>query len=250
MISTNSQINIFAIIGIMPATNGGWLMNSTMIAWVGDELNLHASLRPEELLLLDGEVGPKVQEIIDLVKKAKRFQDVHGISFSEALFVARAVYVATNKGRLICRPVSMRRCSATGKKEEMVVPKKATRKNPLRQPFPRPLQGYELEHRFVIVENAPALGLSKEAFERLQPVLAVELEGVKAEISEKITGQKPRFRRFNILRCDVCEHVDSDDIFMEEADLSWKCPKCDNSNTFKFSPVLSDFVVKRVTRAE
>lgn len=219
---------------------------SVNIVWRSNEVRLQAELTPDEMLLLDGKVGAAVQEQIDLIKAARRLQDENDITFSEALFVMRTVRVAKEQGRLTSAPTTMQRCAATGQTGDEVIPAKATRKNPDRRPFIKPVAGRDLNRGYVIMEGRPQLGISHEALERLKPVLAAALDGVEAEVLEAITGHPPRFKRYRIQRCEKCGHQASEQAFKKQKYCETRCPECTNSNSFKFRLMTGEFVIEAV----
>lgn len=168
------------------------------------DLSFQVRLEPDELLLLDGRCSAAVQAEVDLVKRGRVIADRHALPLAAGLFVARAGRAALDKGRLTCVPVPMVSCAVTGKRAGTAAPKRATRDNPFRIPVDVPFAGYELDRGFVVVANRPRLGISHEGLEALRPVLAAELLPLRAEIPERITGRKPRYRREDVVRCKAC----------------------------------------------
>jgi hypothetical protein len=199
------------------------------------EVSFSLKLNPSELAQLDGKCSPDVQETVNLLRKSAQIADKHNVPLSWGMFAAKAVKAAERDGILICRPVSMVRCEVTGKRAERRMITRGRDKG-LEQDIP--FSGFELSDRFIQMQNHPNIGIAGDAISAMSPILIDVLRDVRAEISEKLTGEPPRFKKEKILRHDACdwEGPEHQAFTINKFHLpnTSGCPCCNKSSSMSF----------------
>jgi hypothetical protein len=163
-------------------------------------------LTVDEIILLNGKVRPEIQTIIDEAKEAKALE-AFVVDAAEARFIAEVMKEARTKGRLICRWVQLHYCYYTGKSAGYDTHRRSGkyyRKGETNFSKPLTMAGIELADRFINVQGYANLGCCWEFWNKVRPKLVIQLENVKAEVAEEITGYPPKWKRFNHYQCDQC----------------------------------------------
>lgn len=199
-------------------------------------------LTTDEIILLDGKVGPEVQKSVDLAKEAKALEGFAG-NAAEARFIADVVREAETNGRLILRWTSLHYCQYSGKAAGYAKRSrhgKYHRKGDTNFSKPLSMAGVELADRFVRLSGYASVGCCREFWDAVRPKLAIRLQDVRAEIPEEITGHKPRWKRFDKKRCTKCGWVGHDGQMgklpcLMSGEYPGECPKC-RARNLPFGP--------------
>lgn len=164
----------------------------------------NVNLTDDELLLLDGRCSPAVQVEVEIVKDKKSIAGFAHVSAEDAEFVARVLQEAREQGRLSYSRLSLRFCPVCKAAPGYRVYKSGPRRGQENLAKPLYLGGVDLAHRFVHVTGHAALGCCSACWQRIQPVLAAQLVGVRAAIPKEISGEEPRFVWYTRRRCKKC----------------------------------------------
>jgi hypothetical protein len=196
------------------------------------------SLTTDEMILLDGKVRPEIQAKVDEAKNAKAIEGFVD-NAAQARFIAEAVKEAKENGILVCRHISLYCCSYTGKSAGYGTHKrngKWHRKGETDYSKPLSMPGVDLVDTFVRVRGHATLGCCQEFWDAVRPKLAIQLQDVKAEIAEGITGHPPKWKRFPKRRCRKCGWEGHEGqmrrrpCLMGDGTYPAGCPKCDAAN--------------------
>lgn len=173
-----------------------------------------------------------------------------------------AVYIeAQSRGRLIYQPKRISFCTICKKSGGYATYKQSSgwhKKGEKNLSKPLSIDGVEMARRFVIMDTHATLGCCSECFNKLQPLLAIMLADVRAEMPEKITNIPPRFKWWNIRHCTKCEWTGSEEEMGEDYALMGgkyrsTCPNCGVKNLAfgkMFVTVVTDeFALSEVTPA-
>lgn len=197
------------------------------------------NLTVTETLLLDGKADPETQKIVDRAKEDLAVQvGMDGASPAVRTFVADAVREAREHGQLVFRPMSLTYGQYSGRKEGYWTYSRSRgihRKGDLDYSRPRHFAGFDLAQRFIRVQGHAVLGDSLEFLEEARPFLLKALKDVPAELPEKLTGEPPRWKRYDKAHCSACGWVGHEGEMgrsrcVLEGTYPSTCPKCGARN--------------------
>jgi hypothetical protein len=204
------------------------------------------SLTDDELILLDGQCSPEVQDIVDVVRFAIRVAAT-GAAPEIARFVASAVAEAKQSGRLIFTHMGIRCCPVCGKDAGYAPHKRTSSRYKVKgQPNhdrPLTLGAWELADRFVFIQRHVTIGCCEACWVIAKPLLAAELKPIRAEVPEAITGHAPRFLKHDNVECTQCGWIGHEGemgrarTLLGDGTYPASCPRCEAKNT-AFGPVL------------
>ena len=162
-------------------------------------------LTVQEILLLDGQCRPEIQEAVERAKLASTLSG--GLSESEAEMVAKILDVARKNGRLTFVPTTISYCPCCKRNDGYWPVKRATKYKTRGEPDydkPKLFPAWELDRGFVVVKNHVRAGVCETCRPRVFPVLAERLAGMRAELPKEITGIEPRYKRVAHMACAAC----------------------------------------------
>lgn len=164
-------------------------------------------LTDQELVLLDGKCSSKIQTEVDAAKGRIAMQSKMSCEPHIAAFVADAVKEAKEHGLLRLLREDLRYCRYCKKSAGYYTYPRTGRyhrRGETDYGHPKYMSGVELADRFISVKGYSCVGCCSECWQKAQPLLAKELEGVMAEVSEAITGHKPMFKKWDNMKCEKC----------------------------------------------
>lgn len=192
-------------------------------------------LTDTELTLLDGrcsdDVQKKVEQAKDRLQMGARLTDVPP---AIAGFVADAIAEAKARGLLICQDTALRFCKLCGQSGGFhTYPRNGRhhRKGEIDLDRPKMLHGVELADRVVTMKGYPTLGCCSTCWNVARPLLAAELQTVRAQVSSAITGHPPAWRLFSNRTC-ACGWVGHEGLMLpviglfSGREVPGKCPAC------------------------
>lgn len=201
----------------------------------------------EELLLLDGECRPEIQNKIDNLKDALKIQkEVFGVDPEISKFVVAVVEEAKTSGRLGYRCVYITRCPVCGRTDGYQTHKRTSRWHRRGTPNyekPNVFGGRELHIGCVSIRNRATLGCCDECMKKATPLFMEHLIGIKAEMPQELTGVPPQYKWYQKRKCTKCGWEGHEGEMGKERTLmgdGWypaKCPKCPAKNEFLSTPI-------------
>lgn len=199
----------------------------------------YIDLADDELLVLDGRCSVKVQARVDVVKSRRAaVVAMPDVPEAIAMFVSDVVREAQTQGKLVFGWRRLRRCEVCGTRAGYATYTRATRhhrKGEENSDRPLTLQGVELAQRFVTIEGSATVGCCTKCWEQAKPIAAVALHDVQAEMPEAVTGEKPRWKRWDKVRCTLCGWVGHEGEMrmlaaMFGGQYPGRCPRCPGQN--------------------
>lgn len=195
-------------------------------------------LTDSELVILDGRCSPETQSLVEAAKERLAMVDSLPGEPAIAGFVADAVRAAREDGRLRYETTSLSHCKICGRDAGYAKYKRSGRyheKGATRYDRPLYIGGVELRGGFIRVQGCARLGCCHECFAKAKPHLKTALAAVRAEISVYITGEQPKFRRYDNCECTACGWSGHDgELGLLPAILRGsypgQCPKCGAKN--------------------
>jgi hypothetical protein len=198
-----------------------------------------------ELVLLDGQCRPEIQKEVDAAKeRLEVVLELVNIPPTVAGFIADVVREAKTGGKLSYRIVSLRKCEVCGHRCDYdIYTRYSSNHKKGDKNYDRPIMfnGIDLSNSLVSVRGYATLGCCLDCWKIAQPVLIERLKNVVSEIPEKITGEKPKFKRYKRKKCTECGWVGHEGqmrklrTLMGDGYYPGGCPKCGVENSF-FSP--------------
>jgi len=193
-----------------------------------------------ELLLVDGLCNEEAQKVVD---KAKQHETTR-LALENAPdnvkdFCALLVTEAMEKGILKYSRRSLRSCQMCKKQAGYATYSRSSRyhsKGEKNYEKPLAFYAYDFKDSFVFVQGYSSLGICPECWEILKPALLVALKDIKVEISESITGEKPRYKKVDIWHCKKCDWkgletaMGRDRTLMGDGYYPSTCPSCAAKN--------------------
>ena len=149
-----------------------------------------------EMMLLDGTCSDASQSIINEYKQALALT-ASGLTHKQGAMVAKIVATAKKNGKLAYSIRQVSSCPCCGASAGYATYKSSSRyhdKGDVNRDKPLSLNITDLDGSFVRVSNYSSLGFCQSCKEIILPILLLELEDVRAEIPEKLTGHAPKFR--------------------------------------------------------
>lgn len=199
-----------------------------------------AKLTYEELVLLDGRCSENTQKIIDVAKQHELTRITLENEPTEVKdFCALLVTYALETGALRYTRRSLGTCKACGKRAGYAKYARTSRyhrKGDINYKKPLSFYGYDFKDSFIIITGYSSLGICPECWAKIQPKLSLVLKGIKAEISEKITGEKPQYRKVAIRHCKKCgwtgleSEMGKSRTLMGDGYYPSTCPNCKAEN--------------------
>lgn len=166
-------------------------------------------LSDAELLLLDGRCSEKAQAEVDAAKRRAALSASLGpaVFDADARLVQEIVDEAVKNGQLAFYHKSCDHCSTCGKSAGYAKHKRSGRyhrKGQDNYKKPLSLPGIELADRFITIKGHITVGCCRECWDRVKPLVVAAIADVRAEIPEAITGQPPRFKKYDRRKCGKC----------------------------------------------
>jgi rubrerythrin len=209
---------------------------------------LWLELTDEEIIKLDGSSNKEVQEEVDKAKKrvslSKKFtKQSLDITSNETKFISDCIAYARKKKILGFTYRQIFRCDVCGKKAGYHKYTRTSRhhiKGDNNYDRQKTFTGIELAVEFVFIKNSVTLGCCSKCWKKIQPILIKELKAykIKADISEKITGQKSRYKRYKNRRCSKCKwkghegEMGKKSTVLGDGSYPATCPKCEAGGNF------------------
>lgn len=166
------------------------------------------NLTDTELVLLDGQVGEKVQvEIVLAQARLETAGRLTDLTPELAGFIADAVAEAKKNGRLIFRYKQLSHCKLCGERGGHLKYKRNSRwhcKGELNYKKPTYVSGIELACRFVTVRGYASVGCCTSCFKKVENNLIAELGKVKAELPKQLVDGKT-YKRYQKVECQKCD---------------------------------------------
>lgn len=191
-----------------------------------------------EIIYLDGHCRAEIQQVVEMAKTAQAISDAGVLSEKEASMVAELVAVATTKGRLTWSQHAIKNCPCCGRNDGYYAVARATRYKVKGRPDydkPKLFTGYDLDSGFIHIQGHISKGCCESCFPRIASVLLQRLDGVRAELPEKLTGRPSRFKRHDRMQCTVCQWEGHEGELLPLPALMGgnypgKCPSCGAEN--------------------
>lgn len=205
------------------------------------------NLTDEELTLLDGKCRPEIQKEVEAAKRrlamATKLAD---IPVEIAKLVADAVQLAKTTGELKASRGETRHCVVCQKNAGYAKRKRTSRDGFHRKGEPdytKPLylSAIDLGRGFIVFKGHITLGCCVDCWPKVKAILTEELAGVRAEIAESITGQPPRYKRYDKVKCKSCGWEGHEGLMLRHSTIMGDgtypsgCPNCNQHNLF-FGP--------------
>lgn len=157
-------------------------------------------LTRKELFTLDGSGIKSAQSVIDRLRHDDKFRKkLSHLSHEEADFVAAVVLTAKKSGELGLSYCEMASCKLCGKQAGRAKPR--GRQFMGKQLY---LRGVDLVRNFVVMKGYPALGCCDKCWKKMQPEIVKATARIKACIPKEITGNPPKYKKYNINKCTKC----------------------------------------------
>lgn len=205
-------------------------------------------LTDEEIVLLDGKCGEKAQAEVNAAKlRLAAVAAFVGLDAKYAGFIADAVSLAKTDGRLgvrweygtWCR-LCKRSAGYAKYKQSGRYHKKGdeNRKKPLTMPL------IDLRVSFVTIKGHVSMGCCDQCWAIIKPELKKALASVQAQMPESLTGEPPKWRRFDNRQCRRCGWKGHEGQMMRLPTLMGDghyfggCPNCDAENVFLGRPLI------------
>ena len=212
----------------MPKPQGGAVMAQLETVRLDDD----------ELLLLDGRCRDVVQATVDIVKSRLAMTQEFECRPEIAQLAVEAVAAAKEDGHLAFLYERISHCKVCSKSAGYGKYKRSSqyrRAGETNHAKPLYMSGIELRHSFIKFQGTVRLGCCCACFDEAQPHLARALEGVAAQIPEKITGQPPKFLRYDNRHCTDCGWDGHDGALLPLPSIMGgtypgKCPNCGTEN--------------------
>ena len=208
----------------------------------------NVELTADEVILLDGRCGPKIQAIVDTAKSAISISANAGLSDSMAKMISEIVTEAKSKGKLSYRYNNIAYCPCCKHSEGYHVHKrngKYHRKGDKDYDNPKTFGGWEVADNFVTIKNRISRGFCTNCSDKVLPTLQQELKGVKAQIPDDLLGEKCRYKKYPNKHCTQCgwgghegEMIKAPTL-MGDGFYPAKCPKCKAENMLFSTEVVS-----------
>lgn len=199
-------------------------------------MSVMVRLDDEELMLLDGRCGEEPQREVDRAKLRIAMRAKYpSLPPAIAGLVGDVVSHAQENGRLAFLGRHTRWCALCGKSPEPLRYRSGRRRGQIKDHGR--LFGREFRDAFVRVENHISLGGCAECIEAARPALVAELESVRAEIPQALTGHAPRWTRWPRRHCTKCEWEGHEgqmgllSTVMGDGRYRGSCPSCGAQNT-------------------
>lgn len=197
-------------------------------------------LTHEECLLLDGRVNEAAQKIVDVSKRRlEAAERLSTLTAPQAAFIADLVAIAESDGRLLLGRVGMRSCKACGKAAGYAKYKRDGRyhrKGQSDHSKPLEIWGYGFTQDFVTMRGYPRHACCPECWDAMKPIVAAELRNVRAVVPAEISGEPPRFKRYDNMKCSLCGWEGHEGemgrraVVIGNGTYPSDCPKCDAKN--------------------
>ena len=191
-------------------------------------------LTDDELLVLDGKCSAKVQDLVNEVKVARSIGQEVGITSNDAAFIASALAEAEKNLKLTHYGRSFRSCNVCERYAGYAKFRSGPRRGRDNEKRPLSFQGVELADRSVSVSGYSHIGCCDQCWARIQPVLAERLNGVRAEVHERITGKPTAWIRKRKAACRCGWIGNEGDLGMLPAmmlgEYPGQCPACGAKN--------------------
>jgi len=202
------------------------------------------TIRDEDAIRLDGFVTEEAQKMVDLAKlrlsaKAAYPKIEHAWFIGDLVNEANTAKVLSflHEGIRFCEL-----CKARGTYAKYTRDSKYHWKGQDNHDRPIHLRGIEFRKSSVRVRNQVSLGCCVDCWKSIQPAAQEVLGMMEAEIPEQITGEKPRFKRHRIMKCECGWEGIEDQMGPLPALLGGtykgKCPSCEAENRFLNSNVI------------
>lgn len=175
---------------------------------MSDKETVSVGLTFEELSLLDGKCSDRVQGEVNYAKRCigmtKEFPD---LTEAEIAFIAKAVRAAIDDKKLVIvyRPIN--NCHICGKAAGYAIYSRRSRyhhKGDINYDKPLTISGVDLKDDCIRIEGYTTVGGCINCFDKLKPYAAKALDGIKAEVPEKLTGKPSKWLRVKTMECSEC----------------------------------------------
>jgi hypothetical protein len=193
-----------------------------------------------ELLLLEGGCSPEAQAVIEQARQHERVREaLDGAPENIRDFCARLVEYAISTGKLGYTRRGLSECVLCKKAAGYAKYRSTTqyhKKGDDNHKKPLTFYGYDFRDGFVRIKGYSSLGICHDCWHAIRPFLQVVVSDIHAEVSEGITGEKPRFKKVEIRHCEQCgwEGPETDmgklRTLMADGYYFGVCPQCKAEN--------------------
>lgn len=200
------------------------------------------SLTDDELVLLDGRCGAKVQPDVDAAKmRIATWRSLEGVPRHIAALVADVVNEAQTQGRIVHWRASMTTCPACRRDDGYWPHTRSGRYHRKGEPNfdnPKTIGGFEFAKRFVTIKHHVTLGGCDACVSEAMPHIVRLLADVRAEVPATMTGHAPKWQWFEVVHCNSCGWDGHEGqmgkllTLMGDGYYRGECPKCHAKNTF------------------
>jgi hypothetical protein len=197
-------------------------------------------LTAEEMLLLDGKCGQKVQASVDLARNALAIKGETDLSASEAKMIAKILAYAKENGALRFMADNISHCPCCDHREGYYTHKRAGRyhaKGQIDPSKPKTFRAWDVTDDFIRIRNSIRLGFCEFCRERVEPVLVKMLAGIQVQPPKHWEAMQPRWEKQKIMHCLKCDWRGSEDKMTRRSTLMGDgtypsgCPECRAENT-------------------
>jgi hypothetical protein len=204
---------------------------------VSEELKFGVSLTLDELMMLDkSRVSTETLDAITTAEGANGCRLHYGVTQREGLFLQHIRELAVSQKMIRPIPCRIDNCRLCGKGPNIVLFQSGRNKGREKARHGNP--GYEFKDNCITIRGLPSVGCCADCFTRLLPHIAEQVSDVEAEVSEKITGHAPRFKRHRDRKCTKCGWVGHEGqmgklrTMMGDGWYPGVCPECKAENLF------------------
>lgn len=210
-------------------------------------------LTDEQLLRLDGIDDQKIQQKIDRAKfRLAQNDKLFGIPEKFHDITRRIIEEAVRSGKLVCYPNSIRHCPVCEKSAGYATYSRSSRyhrKGATNYSKPLKLSGVELAERFISIDGSADVGMCRECWDELQPLITPLIVDIEAEIPEKITGVPPKYKAYDNRKCKQCGWEGHEGQMLPLPAMMGgyypgQCPEC-GAKSLPFGPTMFEFMKGR-----
>ena len=202
----------------------------------------------EEILLLDGKVNEKAQQVIDNSKEAHRIKTESGLSDTEAAMVQKIILSARDQLRLTFHYENITQCPCCGRNDGYWPVRRTTKYKRKGQPDydnPKLIRAWSVNPGFITISRHISLGWCGSCKDRVMPVVLEALKDDQIEVSQILTGVPPKFKRYQNRECECGwkgheGEMKWDLALMGDGKFPSRCPKCGAGGIFSHAVKIAD----------
>lgn len=167
------------------------------------DLQHKVSLTKEQLEVL-ADKCPTDEVVLELDKATStiRYMEKYSLDQNVARFVRDVFDCAVAQKALDARPCRINRCPICGAGPHIILYQSGRNKGREKSRIGR--SGYEFAERVVSIAGYPTTGCCADCFHRLSAIVSDVVSELECQVSERITGHKNRWARWQNRECSKC----------------------------------------------